>query len=52
MRCHFLFACFSDGGSDLFSPKKRLEPCSEDESSDIDGQLMAFIMKFTKTPVF
>ncbi|CAK6981168.1 Dynein heavy chain 2%2C axonemal, partial [Scomber scombrus] len=25
-----------DGGSDLFSPKKRLEPCSEDESSDID----------------
>lgn len=38
MRCHFLFACFSDAGPDRFSPKKRLEPCSEDGSSDVDGE--------------
>ncbi|XP_031147359.1 uncharacterized protein LOC116044389 isoform X4 [Sander lucioperca] len=27
-----------DGGSDLLSPKRRLEPLSEDESSDVDDQ--------------
>lgn len=34
-----MFLCFSDGGSDLFSPEKTLEPCSEDGSSDVDGEL-------------
>lgn len=34
-----MWYCFSDEDSDIFSPKRRLDPYSEDGGSDTDGKL-------------